>query len=102
VSGPVERDTYRLWAGRRTLAALQERRPNLIANSAGRNGPVAYPDLTPDQQSLFEQQLAAYRTALHLIRACDTALLTGLPVHADLAVKWLAARNSWRLMRDTR
>ena len=97
MSGPVE-NAYRFRTPRNPSKVLRERRPDVIANSAGRLGPMPYPDLTPGQQALFEAQLAAYRAGIHLIRACDLAALIGQPVHPDLVAAWLAARNAWRWM----
>jgi hypothetical protein len=100
VSGPVE-NPYRFRKAKFPHQILRERRPDVIANSAGRTGPIRYDDLTPGRQDLFEKQLNAYRLGRALVRAADEAALTGQPVHGGLVTAWVTARNAWRWMSNT-
>lgn len=101
MSGPVE-NAYRFRAPTRTSLVRRDRRPVVVANSAGRTGPVRVTDLPDLLQDLFALQLAASRAAIDLVRACDESALTGQPVHPDLVTAWLDARGSWRWMLDIR
>jgi len=100
VNGPVE-NPYRFRKARHPYQILRERRPDVIANSAGRTGPIRYDDLSSGLQDLFERQLNAYRLGRALVRAADEAVLTGQPVHGDLIAAWVTARNAWRWMSST-
>lgn len=101
MSGPVE-NAYRFRVPRHPSLVRRERRPAVIANSAGRTGPVRVTDLPPELQDLFELQLAAVRAAMRLVRACDEGNLTGHPVHPNLVAAWHEARGAWRWKLDNR
>jgi hypothetical protein len=98
MSGPVE-NAYRFRAPRDLTLVRQDRRVDVVANSAGETGSVRSADLPPYYRTLFELQLAAYRTARNLVQACDIAVMTGMPVHEDMVAAWVTARRRWHQMR---